>query len=328
MEETVRTFIIALVLLSPAPLGAPAEAQTFPSRPVTLVVPLATGGSTDTIGRIMADGMRTSLGQPVIVENTSGAGGTIGVGRVVRSAPDGYTLLIGQWGTNVATGAVYNLQFDLLTDLEPVGLIATQPFMIVGKKDLPANNLKELIAWLKANANNVSVGTAGVGAAGHVAGVFFQNTIGSRFQFVPYRSAGLAIRDLVAGQIDMNLDTPATSGPLVRNGLIKAYAVTAKTRSPVIPEVPSVDEAGLPGFYFGFWHAIWMPKGTSKDAVAKVNAALKAALADPVVGKRLADIGQEIYPPDRRTPEALAVFQKAEIEKWWPIIKAAGIKAQ
>jgi tripartite-type tricarboxylate transporter receptor subunit TctC len=307
---------------------ANAQAQTFPSRHVTLVVPLATGGSTDTIGRIVAEGMRAALGQPVIVENAPGAGGTTGVIRVARSAPDGYTMQIGQWGTNVAAGAVHNLPIDLLKDLQPVGLIATQPFMIVGKKNLPANSLKELIAWLKGNAGNVSVGTSGPGSPSHVAGVFFQNTIGGSFQFIPYRSAGLSTQDLVAGQIDMILDTPATSGPHVRNGLIKAYAITANKRSPALPEVPTVDEAGLAGFYFGFWHAIWVPKGTPKDVTARLNDALMKALSDPLTRKRLTDIGQELYPPEMSTPEALATFQKAETEKWWPIIKAAGIKAE
>jgi tripartite-type tricarboxylate transporter receptor subunit TctC len=235
---------------------------------------------------------------------------------------------IGQWGTNVASGAVHNLPIDLLQDLQPVALLCTQPFMIVGKKGLAANNLKELIAWLKDNSGKVSVGTAGPGSPSHVAGVFFQNTIGGNFQFIPYRSAGLSTQDLVAGQIDMIMDTPATSGPHVRNGLIKAYAITSSKRSPAMPDVPTVDEAGLSGFYFGFWHALWVPKGTPKDAIARLNDAAIKALADPVTRKRLTDIGQELYPADMSTPEALGRFQKAEIEKWWPIIKAAGIKAQ
>ena len=307
---------------------ASATAQTYPSRYVTLVVPLATGGSTDTIGRIIAEGMRASLGQPVIVENTPGAGGTTGVIRVARSAADGYTLQIGQWGTNVASGAVHNLSIDLLKDLEPVALLCTQPFMIVGKKALAANNLKELIAWLKENSGKVSVGTAGPGSPSHVSGVFFQNAIGSNFQFIPYRSAGLSTQDLVAGQIDMIMDTAATSGGYVKNGLIKAYAITGKTRSSALPEVPTVDEAGMPGFYFYFWHAIWAPTGTPKDVIAKLNGAAVKALADPTTRKRLIDTGQELYPPDMSTPEALGAFQKAEIDKWWPIIKAAGIKVQ
>ena len=321
-------FVMALALLGSLAVVAPAGAQQYPSRPVTLVVPLGPGGSTDTVGRIVAEGMRTFLGQPVIVENSAGAGGTIGLGRVVRSAPDGYTILIGQWGTNVATGAVYSLPFDLLKDFEPIGLMTVQPFLIVGRKDLPANNLKELIAWLKANAGKVSVGTAGVGSPGHISGVLLQNTIGGRFEFIPYRSAGLAIQDLIGGRLDINMDTPATSGPHLSRGSYKGYAVTSSTRSPIVPQIPTVDEAGLPGFYFGFWHGLWVPKDTPKDVIAKLNAAVKAALADPETRKRLNDAGQEIYPPERVTPEALATFQKAEIEKWWPIIKAAGITAQ
>jgi tripartite-type tricarboxylate transporter receptor subunit TctC len=293
-----------------------------------LVVPLATGGSTDTIGRIIAEGMRAPLGQPVIVENTPGAGGTTGVIRVARSAADGYTLQIGQWGTNVASGAVHNLPIDLLKDLEPVALLCTQPFMIVGKKALPANNLKELIAWLKENSGKVAVGTAGPGSPSHVSGVFFQNAIGSNFQFIPYRSAGLSTQDLVAGQIDMIMDTAATSGGYVKNGLIKAYAITGKTRSSALPEVPTVDEAGMPGFYFYFWHAIWAPTGTPKDVIARLNGAAVKALADPTTRKRLIDTGQELYSTEMSTPEALGAFQKAEIEKWWPIIKGASIKVQ
>ena len=321
-----KTLMIAAALAASLCVGA--QAETYPSRPITLVVPLAVGGSTDTVGRIMAEGMRGSLGQPIIVENTSGAGGTIGVGRVARAAPDGYTFLIGQWGTNVASGAVHNLHFDLLADLEPVALIATQPFLIVARKTMAANDLQELIAWLKANPDRVSVGTAGPGSPSHVAGVFFQNTIGGRFQFVPYRSAGLSTQDLVAGNIDLIMDTAATSGAYVKGGLVKAYAIAGKNRSAALPEVPTVDEAGLPGLHFPFWHAFWAPKGTPKEIIAKLNAAVVTALDDPATRKRLIDSGQEFYPREQLTPEALAAYQKAEIEKWWPIIKAAGIKVE
>jgi tripartite-type tricarboxylate transporter receptor subunit TctC len=272
--------------------------------------------------------MRPHLGQPVIVENSPGAGGSTGVIRVARSAPDGYTVQIGQWGTNVAGGAVYNLPIDLLTDLEPVGLISTQPFMIVGKKALAANNLSELIAWIKANPGKVTVGTAGIGSPGHVSGVFFQNTIGAQLVFVPYRSAGPASQDMIAGNIDMMMDTAATSGPHVRNGLLKAFAMTSNKRSLAMPDVPTVDEAGLPGFYFYFWHALWVSKGTPKDVIATLNSALVKALADPATHKRLVDIGQEFFAADMGSPEALGKFQKQEIDKWWPVIKAAGIKAQ
>jgi tripartite-type tricarboxylate transporter receptor subunit TctC len=319
--------MIAIALAAACAIGG-ANAQSFPTRPVTILVPLAAGGSTDTIARIIAEAMRPHLGQPVIVENSPGAGGSTGVIRVARSAPDGDTVQIGQWGTNVAGGAVYNLPIDLLTDLEPVGLISTQPFMIVGKKALAANNLSELIAWIKANPGKVTVGTAGIGSPGHVSGVFFQNTIGAQLVFVPYRSAGPASQDMIAGNIDMMMDTAATSGPHVRNGLLKAFAMTSNKRSLAMPDVPTVDEAGLPGFYFYFWHALWVSKGTPKDVIATLNSALVKAVADPATHKRLVDIGQEFFAADMGSPEALGKFQKQEIDKWWPVIKAAGIKAQ
>ena len=304
-----------------------AHAQTYPARPITMVVPLAPGGSTDVIGRIMAEAMRGPLGQPVIVENTAGAGGTIGVGRVARASPDGYTVLIGQWGTNVASGAIYPLQFDLLKDFEPIALIATQPSLIVARKTMPANDLKELIAWLKVNADKATQGNSGIGTPSHVGGILFQNSIGVRVQLVPYRSAGLTMQGLLAGDIDIALDTPAMSVSQVRAGNIRAYAVTANRRLQLAPEIPTTDEAGLPGFYFSFWHALW-GKGAPRDAVAKLNDAVVKSLADPAVRKRLIELAQDIFPREQQTPEALGAYQKAEIEKWWPIIKAAGIKAE
>jgi len=305
-----------------------AAAQAFPTRPVTMIVPLAVGGSTDVIARIMAEGMRAALGQPVVVENVTGAGGTLGVGRVARAAPDGYTISLGQWGTNMANGAIYPLQYDIIGDFEPVALIATQPFLIDSRKTMPAKDLKELIAWLKANPDKATEGNSGIGTPSHVAGILLQNTLGIRWQMVPYRSAGLSMGDLVAGQIDILLDTPAVSLPQVNGGLIKAYAVTAKSRLAVAPDIPTVDEAGLPGFYFSFWHAIWVPKNTPKPVIAKLNEAVVNALADPLVRKRLTDIAQDIFPREQLTPEALGAFHRAEAEKWWPIIKAAGIKAE
>jgi tripartite-type tricarboxylate transporter receptor subunit TctC len=293
-----------------------------------LIVPLATGGSTDVIARIMAEGMRASLGQPVIVENVTGAGGSIGVGRVVRAAPDGYTFGIGQWGTNMANGAIYPLQYDLMADLEPIALIASQPFMIEARKTMPADDLKGLIAWLKANADKATEGNSGIGSPSHVAGLLFQNTIGVHFQMVPYRSAGLSMQDLVAGQIDVLLDTPAVSMSQVNAGTLKAYAVTAKNRLAVVPNIPTTDEAGLPGFYFSFWHAFWAPKNTPKNVIDKLNAAVVNALADPVLRKRLIDIAQDIFPREQLTPQSLHAYQQAEIDKWWPIIKAANIKPE
>jgi tripartite-type tricarboxylate transporter receptor subunit TctC len=293
-----------------------------------MVVPLAAGGSTDVIGRIMAEAMRGPLGQPVIVENTAGAGGSIGVGRVARAAGDGYTILIGQWGTNVASGAIYPLQFDLVKDFEPIALIATQPFLIVARRTMPADDLPALIAWLKANADKATQGNSGVGTPSHVGGILFQSSIGVRVQLVPYRSAGLTMQGLLAGDIDIALDTPALSLPQVRAGRLKAFAVTARNRLAVAPEIPTTDEAGLVGFYFSFWHAFWAPRGTSRDIVAKLNDAVVKSLAEPAVRSRLIELAQDIFPREQQTPEALAAFHKAEIDKWWPVIKAAGIKVQ
>jgi tripartite-type tricarboxylate transporter receptor subunit TctC len=303
-------------------------AQAYPSRPITLVVPFAAGGALDVIGRILAPRMGASLGQTIIIENVAGASGSLGVGRVARATPDGYTLVVGYWGTHVANGAVYALKYDVLNDFEPISLVATQPFLIVAKKVMPADNLKGLIAWLKVNPDKASAGTAGVGATDHIGGALFQNTTGTRFQFVPYRGAGPAVQDLVAGQIDIMFESPTITLPQVRSGQIKAFAVAAKSRLAAAPEIPTVDEAGLPGFYVTFWAGLWAPKGTPKDFIARLNSASVTALADPTVRTRLADLGFEIYSRDQQTPEALADYQKVEIQKWWPIIKKFGIKAE
>ncbi len=305
-----------------------AHAQTYPSRPITMVVPYSAGGPTDTIARIMAERMRGPLGQTIIVENTTGAAGTLGVGRVARAAPDGYTISIGHWGTHVVNGAIYALQYDVFDDFEPVAMIATNPQLIVARKGLPAKNLQELVAWLKANSAKATQGTAGHGSASHVSGVYLQSITGARFQFVPYRGAGPAMQDLVAGQIDIMVDQAANSLPQVRSGTIKAYAVTEKTRLAAAPDIPTVDEAGVPGLHISIWHALWMPKNTPKDIIAKLNAAVVESLADAGARQRLADLGQEIPARDMQTPQALAAHHKAEIDKWWPIIKAANIKGE
>jgi tripartite-type tricarboxylate transporter receptor subunit TctC len=305
-----------------------APAQSYPSRLVTLIVPFPAGGPTDVIARTLAQQMRESLGQPVVVENVTGANGNIGVGRVARAAPDGYTITIGHWSTHVVNGAVYPLAYDVLKDFEPISLVATNSYLIVAKNAVPAGDLKSFIAWLKANPDKASEGTAGAGSPQHISGVFFQNATGTRFQFVPYRGAAPAMQALVAGDIDLIIDDPTSSLPQVRAGKIKAFAVTAKSRLAAAPEIPTVDEAGLPGFYFSRWHALWAPKGTPKDVVARLNAAVVAALADEGVRSRLAGLGQEIYPREQQTPAALAALHQAEIEKWWPLIKAAGIKAE
>jgi tripartite-type tricarboxylate transporter receptor subunit TctC len=303
-----------------------AGAQLYPSRPITIVVPFPAGGSTDVIGRILAEKMRGSLGQTIIIENVGAAGGSIGVGRVARAAPDGYTLDIGQWDTHVANGATYPLSYDLQNGFEPIALISTNPFLILAKKALPADDLKGLIAWLKANPGK---GSAAMPTAGsHVAGILFQKETGTRFQFVPYRGGAPAIQDLVAGQIDMLIVQAAIALPQVRAGAIKVFAATAKNRFGAAPNIPTVDEAGLPGLHISGWFGLYAPKGTPKAVIDKLNAAVVDALADATVRARLADLGQEIPPREEQTPEALGAFTKAEIEKWWPIIKAAGIKAQ
>jgi tripartite-type tricarboxylate transporter receptor subunit TctC len=310
-------------------LAGSAQAQVYPSRPVTLVAPFAAGGATDTLARVVAEGMKTSLGQPVIVEDITGAAGSIAVGKVARAPEDGYTLVLGNWATYVVNGAVFPLHYDLLNDFAPVSLVATQPLVIIANKNFPANNLNGLLAWLKANPGKATMGTAGVGSATHIAGIFFQNETGARFQFVPYRGGGSqAMQDLLGGRIDLLFTQASNAVPHLRSGALKAFAVTADKRLATAPDIPTVDEAGLPGLHISNWHAIWAPKGTPKDIIAKLNAAVAVALADPAVRQRLADLGQEIFPPEQQTPKALAVLHNAEIEKWWPIIKAANLKAE
>ncbi len=305
-----------------------ARAETFPSRPITMIVPAAVGGPTDTLGRVVGERMARALGQYIVYENMGSAAGSIAVGRAARAAPDGYTLSIGHWTTHVANGAVYKLSYDLMNDFEPVALLASPPLMIVSANAVPANDLNGLIAWLKANPDKASEGTGGAGAPSHISGVLFQALTGTRFQFVPYRGAAPAMQDLLAGQIDMMFDQVPNCLPQVTAGRIRAYAVTAPRRLAVAPDIPTVDEAGLPGFYFSNWHGLWVPRGTSKDIVVKLNAAVMEALADQVVRARLAQLGFEIFSTGQQTPEALRAHQKAEMEKWWPIIRAAGIEAE
>ena len=309
-------------------VASAAQAQAFPSKPLTMVVPFAAGGPVDTIARIVAAPMTKALAQPVLVESVTGAAGTVGVGRVAKAPPDGYTLSIGHWSTHVINGAVYQLPYDLLADLEPVAMIASNPLLIVAHPAFPPKDLKEMIEWLKAHPDKASAGTAGAGSASHVGGIYFQSATGTKFQYIPYRGTGPAMQDLVGGRIELMFDQASNSMPHLRNGRIKAYAVTAKNRLASAPEIPTVDEAGLPGLYLSIWYGIWAPKGTAPEIIARLNGAVVASLADPDTRKRLADLGQEIPPREEQTPQALRAFQKAEIEKWWPIVKAAGIRPE
>jgi len=312
-----RLLLASLAIAAILGNAGTAATQTYPSRPITMVVPYPAGGSADVFGRIVAEHMRASLRQSIVIENTSGASGSIGVGRLARAAADGYTFGYGGWVTHVVNRAAYRLPYDVVKDFEPVSLIASNPQLIVARKDLPAKDLNELIAWLKANPDKASLGTTGVGGASHIAGLFFQKETGTRFQLVAYRGTPQWTQDLMSGQIDFAFDQAASALPRIRAGNIKAYAVTAEKRLAVAPDIPTVDEAGLPGFYMSPWHAFFAPKGTPQDIVAKLNAAVVAALADPAVRQKFADLGLEIPPREQQMPEALGAFQKAEIEKWW-----------
>jgi len=325
VRRTVLTSIATAAMLGNI---VSAAAQGFPSRPITMIVPFAAGGSGDTIARIVGERLRVALGQPVIIENVAGASGSIAGARVARTPGDGYTLIQGNWATHVLNGAIFTLQYDLLNDFQPISLLATESLLVVARKTMPANDLKELIAWLRANQDKASAGTGGGGSVAHVAGVFFQKETGTRFTFVPYRGLGPAMQDLVAGQIDLMFDTAANSLPQVRAGNVKVYAVTSARRLADAPDIATAGEAGLPGFIVSNWRAIWAPKGTPALIVDRLNAAVREVLADAAVRKRLTELGQEIVPEAQQTPEALAAHHKAEIEKWWPIIKSAGIKGE
>jgi tripartite-type tricarboxylate transporter receptor subunit TctC len=314
-------------LLAATAMAASALAQDYPSRPITLIVPFAAGGPSDAVAHIMSDVMRRSLGTKIVVDNVTGQSGGVGVGRVAHAAPDGYTLLLGLWSTNVVNGAVYDLPYDLVKDFAPVALLPNNPMLVVSNNAVPAKNLTELIAWAKASPKPVRTGTAGIGSGTHVAGVYFEKLSGARLQFVPYSGTGPALRDLVAGHVDMIIDQASNSMQQVREGQIRPYAVTAKMRLTAAPDIPTVGEAGLPGLYINTWYGLWAPAGTPQTIVAKVNRAVRAALADPKVRTHFAYIGLDVPPVEQQTPQALGALQRAEIAKWWPIIKTAGIKA-
>ena len=318
--------IILAALIGTLALAGTAFAEKFPSHPITVVVPFSAGGPSDAMMRILGERMKLSLGEAILVENVTGAGGSIGVGRVVHSPPDGYTVGFGHLGTHVANGAIYKLSYDLVGDLEPVVLLPSNPMIIVSKNAVPAKTLGELIAWLKSRPVPATAGTAGAGSGSHIAGLAFENATGIKLQYVPYRGTGPAMNDLVAGQIDIIVDQLSNSINQVRARTIRGYAVTDTKRSEQGTDIPTTDEAGLAGFHMTLWSGLWVPKGTPKEIVARLNSAAIDALGDGEVRKQLENLGLQMPPADRLTPEALGAWQKAEIERWWPIIKAANVK--
>ena len=306
-----------------------AAAQTYPDRPVTMLVAFPPGGADDAIARIIQDPLQRALGQPIVVENLGGAGGSIAAAKAARAEPDGYTMILGNWTSLVGTPAVYPVSFDVKHDFAPVALLASSPLMLVGRKSLPANNVQELIAWLKANPGKATSGTIGVGSPSQVGAIYFQKLTGTQIQLVPYRGAAPALTDLLAGQIDLRMGAEASQMlPYLKSDTVKAFAIMDKTRWAPVPEIPTIEEAGVPELALSFWQAFWVPKSTPDAVVAKLNAAAVAALADPAVRRRLDDLGQEIPPREQQTPQTLGAFHRSEIDKWWPIIKAAGIKPE
>ncbi len=326
--KTLAAAVALTGVLTCAALPAQAQTQTYPARPVTMIVPFPAGGGSDILARIVADGMRQQLGQPVIIENVGGAGGTIGTTRVARSTPDGYTVGFGQWTSHVGSGALYPLSFDLLKDLTPVAPLTSAALWLVGRSSLPANNLKELIDWLKANPDKATAGNIGAGSGTQLCLIYLQQNTGTNFQIVPYRGMAPIMQDMLAGQIDITCPEAGQTLELWRSGKIRAFAVMASQRWFAAPDVPTTDEAGAPGLHMAFWYGLWAPAGTPRDMISKLNAAVTATFDDPAVRQKLADQGHIIPPRERRSPEALGTHHKAEIEKWWPIIKAAGIKLQ
>jgi tripartite-type tricarboxylate transporter receptor subunit TctC len=308
--------------------GGTARAENYPSRPITAIVPFAAGGPSDAMMRILGERMKTTLGQAILIENVTGAGGSIGVGRAVRSPPDGYTLSFGHLGTHVANGAIYKLGYDLVADLEPVVLLPSNPMVVVTKNAVPAKSLGELLAWLRSRPTPAAAGTAGAGSGSHIAGLYFESITGIKLQYVPYRGTAPALNDLVAGQIDLIVDQTSNSINQIRAGTIRAYAVTDEKRVESAPDIPTTDEAGLPGFHMTLWSGLWVPKGTPTEIVAKLNAAAVEALNDPTVRKQLENLGLQMPPQDQMAPQALGTWQKAEIAKWWPMIKAADVKVE
>ncbi len=318
-------FVAALVAVLMS--ASAALAQSYPSHPITMMVGFPPGGPTDTLARILADAMKSSLGQTIVIEDVTGASGTIATGRVVHAAPDGYTIGIGNWSSHVGSPALYALDYDIVKDLQPISLLTSSPLWVLGKNGLPPQTPAELFAWLKARPQPTTFGTVGTGSPAQLVGLQLAKGIGAHFQFVPYRGAAPAMQDLIAGQIDMACLEASGSYPNVQAGRFKAYAVTSEKRWPKSPDTPTMIEAGVPEVSISFWHGLWATKGTPKDVVDRLNAAVKSALADPATRQRIEGLGQVIFPADQENPAGLAAYQKAEIAKWWPVMKAAGIKA-
>ena len=321
-----RTLLLA-ALITIAGVSA-ADAQSYPTRPITAIVPASAGGPTETIGRIVLARAQQLLGQNIIVENVGGASGTIGTGRLVRADPDGYTIGIGGPNHYVVNASVYPLTYDTVKDFEPISLLSNGPMIIMSRNSLPANNLSDLVVWLKAQGDNVTFGTGGLASPPHISGLSLQRVTGTRFQFVPFRGSAPALQQVIGGQLDIIIDQASAALAVVKGGNVRAYAVTAKQRLASAPDIPTVDEAGLPGFHVSIWQGVWAPKGTPKDVIGKLNAAIAGALADPAVQKRLADVGQELPTAEQTRPEGFGAFHRAEMEKWTPIIKAANIKPE
>jgi tripartite-type tricarboxylate transporter receptor subunit TctC len=320
--------LLAIVLAVLAGGAAAAAQDAYPVRPVTLVVPYPPGGVTDTLARLLADRMKTILGQTIVIENVPGAGGSIGVGRIARGTPDGYTIAIGSSETHVLNAVALSLPYDVVTDFEPVVQLPAYPFMIVSTNAVPAATLQELIAWIKANSGKVTQGTVGYGTIQHMCGIIMQKALGVTWQLVPYRGGTPAMQDLLSGQFNLMCTASGSFLPLVRAKQIRAYAITMGTRAESAPDIPTADEAGLPGLHLLTWNALYAPKGTPRAAIDKLNAAAVQAMADPAFRKRMVELALEMPPPDELTPEALAALQKRDIEKWWPLMKAAGINKQ
>jgi len=318
----------ALALLAVASAG-PAFAQTYPTKPINLIVPFSAGGPTDLMARIVGERMAKELGQQIIIDNVTGAAGSIAMGKLAHAAPDGYTIGIGHLGTNVVNGLIYkNLNYDLLDDLVPIALLPSNPLLVVTSNQVPAKDLKELVAYLKANADKISGGTAGMGSGSHIGALAFFAVTGTNYQLVPYRGTGPAVQDLIANQIQIMIDQSSNSLPHVRAGKLKVYAVAAKERTAAAPDIPTTAEAGFPGIEVAIWHGLWAPKGTPTEIIAKLNVAAVAALKDPEIRRKLEDLGQDIPTPEQMQPAAFDAYQRAEFAKWKPIIEKANVKVE